>query len=242
MDEYALENKEIALEIAFNDSVLNEFMYGEDTKSEAISECSKIEAVFGKAENRLVLLDADKLEILYNTLKEPSGKKEQEALRKVVEAIDKKIEFCTKIDLDGWANQYDAMVSLVNKRMRDDIEGLKPETYIDALGKINSAAQEYDAEHGLSDMSKDIINTMETNLNKMSLWQPDVTNLNRLPENKVVEINESQLDNFVSQKLVNTDDIKFYDLRSAMLSAKKHKRGDVFALTIKKAEESAKKQ
>ena len=237
MIEYALESKDDALKIVFGNK-FNDFMFNDVSDVLTQKRISEMGDLLHQKENRLSLLNAEKLNILYNTLTNPQSASERGAFDEVLKAVDSKIEAFVKgkEDIDG--DCIEPMISLIQKCSKSAANKNNHEMYNMALNKAVLVGQKYDAENGLSDITKDKINLIESNLKKMSEWQVDVTNLDETPENRVVNIPEDRFLEFVQKRINGKENVSFSDLHSAFIAIKKYKKSDETRTPIEKQAEA----
>ncbi|MBR1949010.1 MAG: hypothetical protein IKA30_04390, partial [Alphaproteobacteria bacterium] len=241
MEEFIIEPKEDALKIVFGEK-FDDFLFNDVIDQISESKISEMKEALGRKDNQLVLLDAQKLDILCNTLDNPQTTEEKAAYNLLVEAVDEKIRAFAegKNDLSG--EEIDPMLSLIQRRTKDAKEVANPEMYNMAINKAVATGQRYDAENGLSDVTKDRINLIDANLKKMESWQSDVTNLDDSPENCLVNIPEDRFVEFVQKRINGKENVTFADLQSALLAADRYKKSDgVKNSIIKQAEDKVKK-
>ena len=162
MEEFIIEPKEDALKIVFGEK-FDDFLFNDVIDQISESKISEMKEALGRKDNQLVLLDAQKLDILCNTLDNPQTTEEKAAYNLLVEAVDEKIRAFAegKNDLSG--EEIDPMLSLIQRRTKDAKEVANPEMYNMAINKAVATGQRYDAENGLSDVTKDRINLIDAN-------------------------------------------------------------------------------
>lgn len=237
MIEYVLESKEDALKIVFGNK-FNDFMFNDVSDVLSQRRISEMGNLLHQKENRLSLLNAEKLNILYNTLANPQSASERGALEEVLKAVDRKIQaFVTgKEDIEG--DCIESMISLIQKCSKNAVNKNNHEMYNMALNRAVLVGQKYDAENGLSDITKDKISLIESNLKKMSEWQVDVTNLDETPENRVVNIPEDRFLEFVQKRIIGKENVSFSDLHSAFIALKGYKKSEETYTPIEKQAEA----
>lgn len=236
MEEFVIEDKEEALKIVSGESFYT-FMFNDVSDELSSDKIKMMETMLTKKDNKLAMLDAEKLNILYNTFSSYQNPEEKNAYNEILEAIDIKIKSFVAGKEDLQAKDIEPMLVLIQKRTKDIETVGDPEIYSTALNKTVLAGQKYDAENGLSEITKDKINLIEVNLAKMANWQKDVTNLDEIPESNARNIPEDRFLEFMQKRINGNDNASFADLHSAFIAAAKYKKDKaVYDTIVKQAE------
>ena len=241
MEEFVIEDREEALKIVSGESFYT-FMFNDVSDELSSDKIKMMETMLTKKDNKLAMLDAEKLNILYNTFSSYQNPKEKNAYNEILEAIDIKIKSFVAGKEDLQAKDIEPMLVLIQKRTKDIETVGDSEIYSTALNKTVLAGQKYDAENGLSEITKDKINLIEANLAKMANWQKDVTNLDETPESNARNIPEDRFLEFMQKRINGNDNASFADLHSAFIVAVKYKKDKaVYDTIVKQAEIKVKK-
>ena len=241
MKEYAMESKSDALKVVFGDKFYD-FMFNDVSDVLSQKKIQELGDVINKKENRLALLNAGKLNILYNTLYFAKTSTEKKAYNEVLKAIDIKVEAFVKGREGLEGDCIDPMISLLQKRIKKADTLSNPELYNMALNKAILVGKKYDIENGLSDITKDNIGLIDVNLKRMSEWQTDVTDLNDDSENMLINIPEDKFLEFVQKRIYGKNDVSFVDLHSIFVAINRYKKSDnIREPIIKLAEAKIKK-
>ncbi len=236
MEEFVIEDKDEALKIVSGESFYT-FMFNDVADEISYDKIKMVETMLTKRDNKLAMLDAEKLNILYNTFSSYQNPKEKNAYNEVLEAIDIKIRSFVAGKEDLQSKDIEPMQILIQKRSQHIKAVADPEVYRTALNKVVLAGQKYDAENGLSEITKDKINLIEANLARMVDWQKDVTNLDETPESNARNIPEDRFLEFMQKRINGNDNASFADLHSAFIAAAKYKKDKaVYDTIVKQAE------